>query len=54
MLSIYADAMMTAARRDKWPAPDHWTTNRAPRGDTKHAREEALRLRHAYRNVGMW
>jgi hypothetical protein len=53
MLSIYADAIMTAARRGKWPAPDHWTTNRAPRSEAEHAYKEAQWRRHIYRDIGM-
>lgn len=54
MLSIFADAMMTATRRDKWPAPDHWTTKRAPRSESEHARETAHWRRRAFRDVGTW
>lgn len=54
MLSIIADAMLTATRNERWPAPDHWKSGRPARGDGSHDREAAYWRRRLQRETGLW
>lgn len=54
MLTIIADAMLTATHRKKWPAPDHWKTGRPMYGASQYEREAALWRRRLQRDVGLW
>lgn len=54
MLTIIADAMLTATRNEKWSAPDHWKNARSARGEGQHDREAAYWRRRLQRESGLW
>ncbi|MDX8354579.1 hypothetical protein [Cognatiyoonia sp. IB215182] len=54
MLTIIADAMLTATRQEKWPAPDHWKAGRPARGAGHHDREAAYWRRRLQRDSELW
>ena len=54
MLTIIADAMLTATRQKNWSAPDHWKEGRSAPGQSRHDREAAYWRRRLQRDAGMW
>jgi hypothetical protein len=54
MLSIIADALLSANRTQRWDAPDHFKQPRRPRGNIEIEREAAERRHRALRGIGIW
>ncbi len=55
MLTIIADAMLTATQQKDWSAPDHWKREGRPaQGQSRHDREAEYWRRRLQRNAGMW
>lgn len=54
MLTILADVMKTATRRDDWDAPDHWNTRDTRRSRAQMEHEAELRRQRLYRDAWMW
>lgn len=54
MLSIIADALLSATRKDRWDAPDYYKQPRRHRSNIEIEREQAESRYRAMRNVGMW
>ncbi|MFQ1701452.1 hypothetical protein ACJ5NV_12755 [Loktanella agnita] len=53
MLSIFADAMLTATRQERWDAHDHWPNHRIPHSNIQLEREAAEQRHHLYRDIGI-
>ncbi len=54
MLTILADVLKTATRRNDWDAPDHWSGHPARKTRAQLEREAELRRQRLYRDAWMW
>lgn len=54
MLTIFADVMKIASRRNDWDAPDHWTHHAGRKSRARMEREAELRRQRLYRDAWMW
>jgi hypothetical protein len=54
MLSVIADALLSAIRTDRWDAPGHFKHPRGPRSNVEIEREISQRRHRLMRDAGMW
>lgn len=54
MLSLLAEVLLSANRKERWDAPDYFKQTRGPHSATDMALEARRRNQSAMRGVGMW